>query len=54
VRSGTLTAAAQRADLLTTVMHEMGRVLGNSDTTADDLMNAVLPLGTRRIPDNPV
>ena len=48
------TAAAQRADLLTAVMHEMGHVLGNSDTMADDLMNATLPLGTRRIPDNPV
>jgi hypothetical protein len=35
-------------------MHQMGDVLGNSDTSADDLMNAVLPLGIRRIPANPV
>ena len=48
------TAAAQHADLLTAVMHEMGQVLGNSDTMADNLANAMLPLGTRRIPDNPV
>ena len=48
------TAAAQHADLLTAVMHEMGQVLGNSDTMADDLMNAMLPLGTRRIAANPV
>ena len=48
------TAADQRADLLTAVMHEIGNVLGNSDTSADDLMNAMLPLGTRRLPDNPV
>ncbi len=48
------TAAAQHADLLTAVMHEMGQVLGNSDTMADDLTNAMLSLGTRRIPDNPV
>ncbi len=48
------TAAAQRADLLTAVMHEIDDVLGNSDTSADDLMNAILPLGTRRLPDNPV
>jgi hypothetical protein len=48
------TAADQRADLLTAVMHEIGNVLGNSDTSADDLMNATLPLGTRRLPDNPV
>jgi hypothetical protein len=48
------TAATQRADLLTAVMHEIGDVLGNSDTSADDLMNAMLPLGTRRLPDCPV
>jgi cyclophilin family peptidyl-prolyl cis-trans isomerase len=42
------TAAASRADLLTTVMHEMGHVLGYQDDTAGDLMNATLPLGARR------
>jgi hypothetical protein len=36
-----------RADLLTTVMHEMGHVLG-SDHAADGLMSAFLPLGQRR------
>jgi cyclophilin family peptidyl-prolyl cis-trans isomerase len=41
------TAADQRADLLTTVMHEMGHVLGYQHA-ADDLMQAVLPLGVRR------
>jgi hypothetical protein len=43
------TAADQRADLLTTVMHELGHLLGYGDTTADDLMGAVLPLGVRRV-----
>ena len=42
--------AANRVDLLTTVMHEMGHVLGYSDSAvADDLMSALLPLGTRRV-----
>jgi hypothetical protein len=41
------TAAADRADLLTTVMHEMGHLLGYQHA-ADDLMQAVLPLGARR------
>jgi hypothetical protein len=42
------TAADQRADLLTTIMHEMGHLLGCADTVADELMGAVLPLGVRR------
>jgi hypothetical protein len=42
------TAADQRADLLTAVMHEMGHLLGYGDTPADDLMGAILPLGVRR------
>jgi hypothetical protein len=51
--SGTLTArngsaAKDRADLLTTVMHEMGHMLGFSDGVSDDLMDSLLPLGTRR------
>jgi hypothetical protein len=37
-----------RADLLTVVMHEIGHILGYSDTAADDLMDSMLPLGTRR------
>ena len=37
----------QHADLLTTVMHEMGHLLGYQHA-ADDLMQAVLPLGVRR------
>jgi hypothetical protein len=44
------TAAEQRADLLTAVMHEMGHLLGYADTSADDLMGAMLPLGARRVP----
>ncbi len=43
-------AAARHADLLTTVMHEMGHVLGYPDDIADDLMDATLPLGVRRVP----
>jgi hypothetical protein len=39
---------ANRVDLLTTVMHELGHVLGYDDVTvADDLMSVMLPLGTR-------
>lgn len=45
-RSGS--AADQRADLLTAVMHEMGHVLGN-EHVADGLMSATLPLGARRV-----
>ena len=45
-RSGS--AADQRADLLTAVMHEMGHVLG-FEHVADGLMSATLPLGVRRI-----
>jgi len=46
------TPAVQRADLLTAVMHEMGHVLGYGDTSLDDVMDAMLPLGSRRIPAN--
>jgi hypothetical protein len=35
-------------------MHEMGDVLGYADTSLDDLMGATLPLGTRRISNDPV
>ena len=41
--------AAARVDLLTTVMHEMGHVLGYRDDDSGDLMNATLPLGVRRL-----
>jgi hypothetical protein len=40
-------AADQRADLLTAVMHEMGHLLG-LEHVSDGLMNANLPLGVRR------
>ena len=42
------TSAASRVDLLTTVMHEMGHVLGYDDTSSDGLMNGILPTGIRR------
>jgi hypothetical protein len=41
--------AANRADLLTAVMHEMGHVLGYRHTDSLDLMSAALPLGKRRL-----
>ena len=55
IGSGSLQAAdpspaAHRVDLLTAVMHEMEHELGLSHTLAPDLMNAILPLGVRRLP----
>ena len=45
--------AAGHEDLLTTVLHEMGHLAGQADvanaTTGSNLMDAVLPLGTRRL-----
>ena len=41
--------AANHADLLTTVMHEMGHVLGFDHSTSPDLMYPTLPLGERRL-----
>ncbi len=43
------TAAEGRADLLTTVMHEMGHVLG-FEHADEGLMFETLPLGVRRLP----
>ena len=43
------TAAVNRADLLTAVMHEMGHLLGNGHSKDGGLMDATLPLGTRRL-----
>jgi hypothetical protein len=40
--------AANRVDLLTTVMHEMGHMLAYNDDAAGDLMNSTLPLSVRR------
>jgi hypothetical protein len=42
------TPAATRVDLLTTVMHEMGHVLGYDDVSSGGLMNGTLPVGVRR------
>jgi hypothetical protein len=42
-------AAVNRADLLTTVMHEMGHVLGYEHSNSLDLMYPTLPLGERRL-----
>ncbi|MBL8829753.1 MAG: peptidoglycan DD-metalloendopeptidase family protein [Planctomycetaceae bacterium] len=38
----------ERVDLLTTVMHEFGHLLGLDDHASDDLLGESLPLGTRR------
>ena len=46
--AGNGSPAAQRVDLLTTVMHEMGHVLGFEHSDSLDLMYPTLPLGTRR------
>ena len=40
--------AANRADLLTAVMHELGHVLGYNHVNGDELMSAFIPLGIRR------
>ena len=46
-RSGS--AAGNRADLLTTVMHEMGHLLGYQHSSELDLMHSTLLLGERRL-----
>jgi hypothetical protein len=42
--------ASERVDLLTVVLHELGHVLGFEHTDSNGLMDAELPLGTRRLP----
>ena len=44
--------AAQRVDLLTTIMHEMGHLLGYDHTPSSSLMIATLPLSARRTIDH--
>jgi hypothetical protein len=46
--AGIASPAAQRVDLLTTVMHEMGHVLGYEHSDSFNLMYPTLSLGTRR------
>jgi hypothetical protein len=43
--------AANRVDLLTAVMHEMGHELGFGHSSSPDVMYPTLPLGTRRLID---
>ena len=43
--------SAGKYDLLTTVLHEMGHVLGREHDEGDDLMNALLRPGERHLLD---
>ena len=43
--------ASERIDLLTAVMHELGHVVGLSDSEIGDLMGPSLEMGRRLIPD---
>ena len=42
--------AAQRMDLLSTVLHEMGNAMGLPETRGQDVMGMMLPAGVRRVP----
>ena len=46
--AGNNSPATHRVDLLTTVMHEMGHVLGYEHSDSSDLMYSSLSLGARR------
>jgi hypothetical protein len=50
-RQSASVVAARRAALLTAVMNEMGHASGYDSTPDDDLMEAMLPLATRRAID---
>jgi hypothetical protein len=49
--AGPSSPAAGRFDLLTAVVHELGHILGLDDHDGRDAMGAMLPLGTRRLPN---
>jgi hypothetical protein len=45
------TPAAERADLLSVILHELGHVLGYDHSDKGSVMDELLPLGTRRVWD---
>jgi hypothetical protein len=46
-------SASERVDLLTVVLHELGHLLGSEHTDSNSWMDSSLPLGTRRLPNQP-
>jgi hypothetical protein len=54
LQAGNVSPAAGRMDLLTTILHEEGHVIGlgdlNSSAYPNDVMTGTLPTGTRRLP----